>query len=109
MKISQLITLAEAAELALPFVEKTPAIGRTKAAIESAYLEARKRLQARDLNRARRPARTVRRESIRLALSHHHHKVRLTHTGEWHVQQSPGSSWLLFALSDSDAENLLNT
>jgi hypothetical protein len=35
--------------------------------------------------------------------------VRLTHTGEWHVQQSPGSAWLLFALSDNDAENLLNT
>jgi chromosome segregation and condensation protein ScpB len=109
MKFSQLITLAEAAELGLSLVEKPMAITRTKAAIGAAYLEARKRLQARDLNRGRRQARTVRRESIRLALSHEHHRVRLTHTGEWHVQQSPGSAWLLFALSDNDAENLLNT
>jgi hypothetical protein len=66
------------------------------------------RLHARDLNLARRPSRTVRRESIRQALSVVQHKVRLTRSGEWHVQPSPGASWLLFALLDSEAENLLN-
>jgi len=108
MKFSQLITLAEAAELALPLVQQAQAREQTKAAIEAAYLEARSRLQARDLNRSRRPSRTVRRESIRQALSVVHYKVRLAHSGEWHVQQSPGSAWLLFALSDNEAENLLN-
>ena len=109
MKLSLLVALAEAAELGLPHIQDASVIERTRAAIDAAYLEARKRLQARDLSRHNRPARTVRRESIRLSLLQHHHKVRLTRAGVWHVQQSPGSAWLLFALSDSEAESLLNS
>jgi hypothetical protein len=108
MKLSHLITLAEAAELGLPLLQQAQAGEQTEAAIEAAYMEVRSRLHARDLNLSRRPSRTVRRESIRQALSVVHHKVRLTRSGEWHVQPSPGTSWLLFALSDSEAENLLN-
>ena len=50
----------------------------------------------------------MRREAIREQLSLQYHKVRLTRHGEWHVQTAPGSGWLLFALSDADAENLLD-
>lgn len=109
MKVSQLIRLAEAAEVALPLFQREHVTQYTKAAIDAAYLEARKRLQARDLNRSNRPARTVRREAIRQHLSMSHHKVRLTRNGEWHVQTSPGTSWLLYALDDNDAEELLNS
>lgn len=107
MKTSQLIVLAEAAEIALPHLQEE-SIEDTKAAIEAAFLEARKQLRVRDLYRANRPFRTVRREAIRTELSLIHHKVRLTRNGEWHVQAAPGTAWLLFALSDNDAENLLD-
>jgi len=107
MKTSQLITLAEAAEIALPHLQEG-SIEDTKAAIAAAFLEARKRFNGRELYRASRPSRTVRREAIRTELSLHHHKVRLTRNGEWHVQTAPGAAWLLFALSDNDAENLID-
>lgn len=107
MKISQLIMLAEAALAALPQL-KPELREETEAAIEAAYLEARKRLQSRDVWRASRPSRTVRREAIRQQLSLSYHKVRLTRTGEWHVQAAPATAWMLFALSDSDAEDLLD-
>jgi hypothetical protein len=107
MKTSQLITLAEAAEIALPHLQGK-SIEHTKAAIAAAFLEARKRLDGRELYRVNRPSRTVRREAIRQDLALHHHKVRLTRNGEWHVQTAPGAAWMLFALSDNDAENLLD-
>lgn len=107
MKISQLIVLAKAAEIALLHLHEQ-SIEDTEAAIEAAFLEVRKRLRARDLSRASRPKRTVRREAIRSELSLHYHKVRLTRKEEWLVQAAPGTSWLLFALSDNDAENLLD-
>lgn len=107
MKTSQLITLAEAAEIALPQLDER-LIEDTKAAIAAAFLEARKRFDERELYPASRPSRTVRREAIRTELSLHHHKVRLTRNGEWRVQTAPGTAWLLFALSDNDAENLLD-
>jgi hypothetical protein len=107
MKTSQLITLAEAAEIALPLLEERLSED-TKAAIAAAFLEVRKRLDERVLYRANRPSRTVRREAIREQLALHHHRVRLTRNGEWHVQTTPGTAWLQFALSDNDAENLLD-
>ena len=107
MKISQLMVLVKAAEIALPHMQ-AELQGETEAALEAAFLEARKRLQSRDLYRASRPSRTVRRAAIRKQLSLHNHKVRLTRTGEWHVQAARGTAWLLFALSDNDAENLLD-
>jgi hypothetical protein len=109
MKLSLLIRLAEVAELGLPHLEKEHAIAQCRTAIDAAYLEAGKRVRARDLQHANRPARTVRRQAIREQLSVRHHKVRLTRSGQWHVQPSPGTAWLLFALSDGDAENLLNS
>ncbi len=105
MKISFLLALAQAAEAALPYLQGSDK--DTKAAIEAAFVEASKRLKARKLYRASRPSRTVRREYIRKQLASVHHKVRLTRTGQWHVQTAPGSAWLLFALSDGDAEELL--
>jgi hypothetical protein len=107
MKLSLLLRLAEAAELGLPHLEKEHAIAQCLAAIDAAYLESGKRMRARDIQHAHRPARTLRRQAIREQLSVHHHKVRLTRSGQWHVQPSPGTAWLLFALSDGDAENLL--
>jgi hypothetical protein len=107
MKTSQLIILAEAAEIALPHLQEK-SIEDTRAAIKAAFLEARKRFDGRELYRVTRPSRTVRREAIREQLALHHHKVRLTRNGEWHVQTAPGTAWLLFALSDNDAENLLD-
>lgn len=109
MKLLQLMRLTEVAELGLPLLEHEHARQDARAAIEAAHLEARKRRQARDSFRASRPSRTVRREAIREALLLAYHKVRLTRNGEWHVQSAPGTAWLLFALSDSDAENLLNS
>lgn len=107
MKISQLVILAEAAQSALPQL-KLEVKEETEAAVEAAFLEVHKRLQSRDLWRANRPSRTVRREAIRQQLSLIYHKVRLTRTGEWHVQAASGTAWMLFALSDSDAEDLLD-
>jgi len=109
MKLLQLMQLAQAAELGIPLLQQEHQRQDTRAAIEAAHFEFRKRRQSRELYRGNRPARTVRREAIREELSMRHHKVRLTRTGEWHVQTSPGTSWLLFALSDNDAENLLST
>lgn len=107
MKISQLMILAKAAEIALPHLE-AELRGEAEAALEAAFLEARKRLRSRDLWRANRPSRTVRREAIRQQLSLIYHKVRLTRNGEWHVQAASGSAWMLFAVSDTDAEELLD-
>ncbi|MCA9801758.1 MAG: hypothetical protein KC777_07210 [Cyanobacteria bacterium HKST-UBA02] len=107
MKISDLMILAKAAEIAMPHLQEKVKVD-TEAAVEAAYLEARKRLSAREAYRANRPSRTVRREAIREQLSLQYHKVRLTRNGEWHVQAAPGTCWLLFALSDGDAENLLH-
>lgn len=107
MKISQLIMLAEAAQIALPQL-KPQLKKETEAAVEAAFLEARKRLQSSDVYRASRPSRTVRREAIRQQLSLIYHKVRLTRNGEWHVQAASRTAWMLFALSDGDAENLLD-
>jgi hypothetical protein len=107
MKLPYLITLAEAAELGLPHLQKEYAIAQCKSAIDAAYVEFNKRRRARDLRHC--PARTLRRQSIREQLLIRHHKVRLTRSGQWHVQTSPGSCWLLFALSDGEAENLLNS
>lgn len=109
MKLLQLMRLTEVAELGLPLLDHEHARQDARAAIEAAHLEARKRRQARELTRANRPSRTVRREAIRDELSLTYHKVRLTRNGEWHVQSAPGTAWLLFALSDGDAEDLLNS
>ena len=109
MKLTELIRLAEAAELGLPQLELPVARELTQAAIDAAYLEAGKRRKLRDLNKESRPARTVRREAIRKQLLQTQHKVRLTRCGQWHVQQAARTGWLLFALSDSEAENLLNS
>jgi len=109
MKLLQLMRLTEVAELGLPLLDHDHAKQDARAAIEAAHLEARKRRQARELTRATRPSRTVRREAIREELSLAYHRVRLTRNGEWHVQSAPGTAWLLFALSDGDAENLINT
>ncbi|MBZ0189071.1 MAG: hypothetical protein K8F91_22690 [Candidatus Obscuribacterales bacterium] len=106
MKMSQLMILAKATEIALPYLG--PEFKEeTEAALEAAFLEIGKRLKARDLYRASRPSRTVRREAIREQLALQYNKVRLTRDGEWHVQTAPGAAWMLFALSDRDAENLL--
>lgn len=107
MKLSHLCRLAEAAELGLPHLERAYARDLAQKAIEAAYLEARKRFNARDLNRANRPSQTVRRKSIRKELLGRHHRARLTRAGQWLVQEAPGSAWLLYALSDSEAENLI--
>ena len=109
MKLSFLMTLVETAELALPHLENDSARQDALTAIDAAQFESRKRLQARAVNRRNRPPRTVRREAIREHLALNHHKVRLTRSGEWRVQAAPGTAWMLFALSDSDAENLLNS
>lgn len=109
MKLLLLMQLAYAAELGLTLLDKEHQRQDTRAAIEAAHSEFRKRRRSRELYRGNRPARTVRREAIREELSLRHHKVRLTRNREWHVQTSPGTCWLLFALSDSDAENLLST
>jgi hypothetical protein len=109
MKLVHLLTLAEAAELGLPHLHREHATVQCKVAIDAAYLEANKRMRSRDIQRANRPARTLRRRAIRDQLLLEHHKVRLSRTGQWHVQRSPGTSWLLYALSDGDAENLLNS
>jgi len=109
MKLSLLIRLAETAELALPHLQLDSARHDARAAIDAAFSEYRKRLQARDVHRRNRPSRTIRRELIREQLGVNHHRVRLTRSGEWHVQTCPGTAWLLFALSDGDAENLLNS
>jgi len=107
MKISQLMMLAEAAQVALPHLK--PELQQdTEAAIEAAFLEARKRLRSRELGRANRPSRTVRREAIRQQLSLNYHNVRLARNGQWHVQTAAGTAWMLFALSDSAAEDLLD-
>ncbi|MGI0133966.1 MAG: hypothetical protein ACREBW_03295 [Candidatus Micrarchaeaceae archaeon] len=55
MKISYLCRLVEAAELGLPHLEHAHARELAEKAIEAAYLEARKRFNARDLNRTKRP------------------------------------------------------
>lgn len=107
MKISQLMVLAKAAEIALPHLQEDVRV-ETEAVLEAAFLEARKRLSGREAYRASRPARTVRREAIREQLSLQYHKVRLMRGGEWHVQTAPGTAWLLFGLSDGDAEDLLD-
>lgn len=109
MKLSLLMTLIETAEVALPHMKSESARHDARTAIDAAHSESRKRMQARDVNRRNRPSRTVRREAIRENLALNHHKVRLTRSGEWHVQAAPGMAWMLFALSDSDAENLLNS
>lgn len=107
MKLTQLMKLAEAAQIALPYLNQNQK-EEIEAAVEAAFLEASKRLQSRDIYRACRPSRTVRREAIRARLSLQYHKIRLTRTGEWHVQPAPGTAWLLFAVSDGDAEDLLD-
>ena len=107
MKLSHLCKLAEAAELGLPHLEGAYARELAEKAIKITYLEARKRFNARDLNRANRPSQTVRRKSIRKELLGRHHTARLTRAWQWLVQEAPGSGWLLYALSDSEAENLL--
>ena len=106
MKISQLMTLAKAAEIAMPHLQQEVRV-ETEAALAAAFLEVRKRLQARESYRLQRPSRTVRREYIREQLSLMYHKVRLTRGGQWHVQANPRMSWMLFALSDGDAEEQL--
>lgn len=49
----------------------------------------------------------MRREYIRAQLSLIYHKVRLSRDGQWHVQANPGTAWMLFALSDGEAEEQL--
>jgi|688.fasta_scaffold157902_2 hypothetical protein len=107
MKILQLMRLADAAELGLSLLQQEHARNDARAALDAALLEIRKRSELREISRANRPSRTIRREAIRKQLSIDHYKVRLTRHGHWHVQSSPGTAWLLFALSDADAENLL--
>lgn len=92
-----------ATELGLPLLEHEHARQDARDAIEADYLEAHKR-QARELNRATRPSRTIRCEAIRNQLLLNYHKVRLRRNGEWQVQTAPSTVWLLFALSDTDAE-----
>ncbi|MBX9719947.1 MAG: hypothetical protein K2X81_01005 [Candidatus Obscuribacterales bacterium] len=109
MKLAQLIVLAQAAELGLAHLEYKHSRLDAQAAINAAHLEASRRRQSRATYRAHRPSRTVRREAIRDELLNSYNKVRLTRDGHWHVQTSPGTAWLLFALNDNDAENSLNT
>ena len=85
MKLTELIGLAEAAELGLPYLDRDTSRASVQAAIDAAYLEAGKRRTIRDLNKERRPARTVRHEAIRKQLLEAHYKVRLTRAGQWHV------------------------
>lgn len=106
MKTSQLMNLVKAAEIALPYLQEDVRV-ETEAALAAAFLEVRKRLQVRESYRAQRPSSTVRRLSIREQLSLIYHKVRLTRDGQWHVQANPGTSWMLFALSDGEAEEQL--
>ena len=108
MKLANLSDLLRAAELGLTLTENAHSRELLQDAIQAAYLEERKRRTARDLARTQRPARTVRRSAIRENLLKSNHKVRLTRTGEWQVQLAPGAAWMLFALSDSDAENTLD-
>jgi len=109
MKLAHLSDLVRAAELGLTLLtESAYDRHRLQDAIQAAQIEESQRRAARDLTKAQRPARTVRREAIRQNLLKSNHKVRLTRSGEWHVQLAPRTSWMLFALSDSDAENKLD-
>lgn len=88
MKLLHLLQLVKAAELGLPYFEHPHAKHDAQVAIDAAYVEAQRRKLSRELSRAHRPSRTVRREAIREQLLLTYHKVRLTRAG--HCLQLPG-------------------
>lgn len=107
MKLAHLFDLILAAEIGCSDLENEFQRASTKAALEAAHEEYRKRRAAKETYRKTRPAQTVTRSLIREELLSHYYKVRLNRLGQWHVQPAPGMSWQLFAGSDLEAQEHL--
>ena len=102
MNKHQLFVLARAAEVALPYVSEHEK-QEVQLALDAVYQKLAKAKKP-----YRRHSRTATRAQIRADLLVLYHKVRLNQLGEWHVQASPGSCWLIYALNDSDAQEQID-
>lgn len=107
MKIAHLIELLKAAELGCLRIDDNAHRKRVSDAMAAALEEVRRRSAAAKLYKKTRPAQTTTRKLIRAELRIAYHGVRLTRSGQWHVQPEHGTSWMLFARDDNEAQELL--